>query len=407
MLQQLDIDFLAPEALRDPHAALAQLRADAPIYHVKHRELGSFPWMLTRYDDAIRLLNDERFTKDYARIPGQGEPTGERDYMMEAAAAINRHMLTLDPPDHTRLRALIHKAFTPRMIRELEGRIQEISDELIDGMLQKDQVDFIADFAFPLPVTVIAELLGIPREDRAKFREWSQAIIMGGSTGADMEKVGGAALEFIMYFHEKFDERRAAPKDDLITALVQAEEAGDKLDPQELISMVFLLLVAGHETTVNLLGNGTLALLQHPDQKQLLRDNPDLVRSAVEELLRYDGPVGVSTMRWALEDVEYYGQVIPAGQMVVASLLAANRDPAAFESPNRLDITRTPNKHIAFGNGIHYCVGAPLARLEGAVAFNTLLRRLPNLALAVDVGQLAWNPTILLHGMKSMPVTVR
>ncbi len=407
MLEQLEFDFLAPENLRDPHAALAQLRAAAPIYHVHHMELGAYPWMLTRYDDAIKLLNDDRFTKDYARIPGRGDEKSERDYMMEAAASINRHMLTLDPPDHTRLRALIHKAFTPRMIRELEGRIQEISDELIDGMLQSDSVDFITDFAFPLPVTVIAELLGIPREDRAKFREWSQAIIMGGSTGADMEKVGVAALEFIMYFHEKFDERRAEPKDDLITGLVQAEEAGDKLDPQELISMVFLLLVAGHETTVNLLGNGMLALLQHPDQKRMLSENPDLVRSAVEELLRYDGPVGVSTMRWALEDVDYYGQVIPAGQMVVASLLGANRDPAAFENPNDLDITRSPNKHIAFGNGIHYCVGAPLARLEGAVAFNTLLRRLPSLALAVDVDQLQWNPTILLHGMRSMPVTVK
>lgn len=405
MLERQEVDFLAPDVLRNPHPTLARMREEMPIYHVQHMELGSYPWLVTRYQDGIDLLNDERFTKDYARIPNKGEPT-ERDMMMEAAASINRHMLTLDPPDHTRLRGLIHKAFTPNMIRALEGRIQAITDELIDRMLAKGQFNFISEFAFPLPVTVIAELLGIPQEDQLKFREWSQAIIMGGSTGADMDKVGVAALEFIMYFHEKFDERRAEPKDDLITALVQAEDAGEKLDQQELISMVFLLLVAGHETTVNLLGNGMLALLQHPDQKRLLAERPELIKTAVEELLRYDGPVGVSTMRWALEDVDYYGVTIPAGEMVVASLLAANRDPAMFANPDALDITRNPNKHIAFGNGIHYCVGAPLARMEGAIAFNTLLRRIPNLALTVDVDELEWNPTILLHGMKAMPVTV-
>ena len=221
-----------------------------------------------------------------------------------------------------------------------------------------------------------------------------------------MEKVGAAAIEFIMYFVEKFEERRAEPKDDLITALVQAEEAGDKLDPQELISMVFLLLVAGHETTVNLLGNGMLALLQNPEQKQQLLERPELARTAVDELLRYDGPIGVSTMRWALEDIEIHGQTIPAGEMVVGSLLGANRDPAMFANANGLDLARNPNKHLAFGNGIHYCVGAPLARLEGAIAFPTLLKRLPNLALAVDVEQLEWSQTLLLHGMKAMPVTL-
>lgn len=410
MLDVLEVDLLTPENLRNPHPLLGRMRDEMPIYHVQHMELGSYPWMLTRYEDSINLLNDDRFTKDYVRIPNQQKRTGERsneDYMMEAAAAINRHILTLDPPDHTRLRALIHKAFTPNMIRSLETRIQAITDGLIDRMLEKGEVDFISDFAFPLPVTVIAELLGIPHEDQAKFREWSQAIIMGGSRGADFDAVGVAALEFIMYFHEQFDARRETPREDLLTALVQAEEAGDKLDPQELISMVFLLLVAGHETTVNLLGNGMLALLQHPDQKQLLAEHPELSKTAVDELLRFDGPVGVSTMRWALEDVEYYGVTIPAGAMVVASLLGANRDPEMFANPDTLDITRSPNKHIAFGNGIHYCVGAPLARMEGAIAFNTLLRRVPNLALTVDVDELEWNPTILLHGMKHMPVSVR
>lgn len=409
MLEKIEVDFLSPELLRNPHPTLARMRETTPVYHVQHKELGSYPWLLTRYSDSINLLNDERFTKDDARIPRNGATSGDlspEEMMMAAAGAINRHMLTLDPPDHTRLRALIHKAFTPNMIRALEVRIQQITDGLIDNMQAKGQFDFIREFAFPLPVTVIAELLGVPQQDQQKFGEWSRAIIMAGTGGADMEKVGAAALEFIMYFHEKFDERRENPQDDLITALVQAEESGDKLDQQELISMVFLLLVAGHETTVNLLGNGLLALLQHPDQKQMLAQNPALAKTAVDELLRYDGPVGVSTMRWALEDVDYYGVTIPAGAMVVASLLSANRDPEMFANPNTLDITRTPNKHIAFGNGIHYCVGAPLARMEGTIAFNTLLRRLPNLALTVDVNELQWTPTILLHGMQSMPVSV-
>ena len=406
MLEKLEVDLLAPDVLRNPHPTLAKLRAEAPIYHVQHREMAAYPWLLTRYDDTINLLNDERFTKDFARIPSDNRDKSREDSMMAAAAAINRHMLTLDPPDHTRLRALIHKAFTPKMIREFEVRIQEITNSLIDGMLAKDQVDFIADFAVPLPVVVIAEMLGIPAEDQPKFRRWSQTIVLGGSSSSDLENVGAAAIEFIMYFVEKFDERRAEPKDDLITALVQAEEAGDKLDQQELISMVFLLLVAGHETTVNLLGNGTLALLQNPAQKQQLLEHPELARTAVDELLRYDGPIGVSTMRWALEDVEIHGQKIPAGEMVVGSLLGANRDPSMFANANGLDLARNPNKHLAFGNGIHYCVGAPLARLEGSIAFPTLLKRLPNLSLAVDVEQLEWSQTILLHGMKAMPVTL-
>lgn len=407
MLEKLEIDLLAPDVLRNPHPTLAKLREEAPIYRVQHQEMGSHPWLLTRYDDTINLLNDERFTKDYARIPRDNHNSTDNDRTLNAAAAINRHMLTLDPPDHTRLRALIHKAFTPKMIREFEARIQEISNGLIDDMLAKDQVDFIEDFAIPLPVAVIAGMLGIPKEDQPRFRHWSQTIIMGGSTdSAGMEQVGAAAIDFIMYFVEKFDERRAEPQDDLITALVQAEEAGDKLDQQELISMVFLLLVAGHETTVNLLGNGILALLQNPQQAQQFREHPELARTGIDELLRYDGPIGVSTMRWALEDLELRGQKIHAGEMVVGSLLGANRDPAMFANPNELDLARNPNKHMAFGNGIHYCVGAPLARMEGAIAFPMLLNRLPNLALAVDFDQLECAPTILLHGMKSMPVTV-
>jgi cytochrome P450 len=216
--------------------------------------------------------------------------------------------------------------------------------------------------------------------------------------------VAAAALEFMMYFHNMFDERRANPREDLITGLVQAEEAGDKLETQELISMVFLLLAAGHETTVNLIGNGTLTLLCHPDQMEMLRQNPDLIKSAVEEMLRFEGPVGVSSLRWATEDIEWHGEKVYAGDMVVASLLSANRDPEVFENPDTFDITRSNNKHIAFGSGIHYCLGAPLARLEAGIAFNILLKRLPKLRLAVHPDELEWTDTLLLHGMTAMPV---
>lgn len=396
-------DLYDPETLRNPHPVLAQMRLEAPVYHVNRAEMGGRPWLLTRYDDCINLTKDDRFTKDMLRRPGG--KINPNDIQYQAATSINRHMLTVDPPDHTRLRTLVHKAFTPKMIRELNGRVQQIADGLLDKVEAQGQMEFMNDYAVVIPITVIAELLGIPAEDQAKFREWTQIIVVDGLRGArDSDRMGTAVMEFIMYFHAMFDQRRAEPQDDLITGLVQVEEAGDKLDPQELISMVFLLLVAGHETTVNLIGNGTLALLQHPEQLAKLKANPHLIESAIEEMLRYESPVGATTMRWALEDVELHGQVIPAGDMVLASLLGANRDPHVFENPNVFDIERTPNRHIGFGHGIHYCLGAPLARLEGAIAINTLLRRLPNLALDIAPEKIEWNETILLHSMKALPV---
>lgn len=398
-------DLYSREAFANPHPVLARLRTEAPIFHLSRNEMGSIPWLLTRYDDSVSLLKDDRFTKDRLRKPGN-ENASRNDMMMNAAATINRHMLTVDPPDQTRLRGLVHRAFTPRMIRELEGRIHEIADDLLNRTQNQGQMDLMRDFAIPLPVTVMAELLGVPMQDQGKFREWTQAIVIDGMKKTNAERTGAAVLEFIMYFHDLFDKRRAEPREDLITGLVQVEEAGDKLDAQELISMVFLLLVAGHETTVNLIGNGTLALLEHSDQLKKLQANPNLIESAVEEMLRYNGPVGVSTMRWALEDMEICGQPIQAGEMVMASLLGANRDPEVFENPDTFDIARESksNKHIAFGSGIHYCLGAPLARLEGAIAIQSLVNRLPNLQLDIEPQDIEWNETILLHGMQKLPV---
>lgn len=390
-------DVLAPEVRWNPYPVYALMREEVPVFKTPYYEMGNQPWLLTRHDDCVTLQKDPRFTKSMARMAGDSEE-------MQMAAAINRHMLFADPPDHTRLRSLVQQAFTPRIINEMNDRVQTIADTLIDGLEGTSEFDLIAEYAFPLPIMVISELLGVPHEDREKFRRWSQIMITEGARGGDQELVGTAALEFILYFNDLFEQRRAEPKDDLISGLVQVEEAGDKLDGQELISMIFLLLVAGHETTVNLIGNGTLTLLQHPDQLQLLRDDPTLIRSAIEEMLRYESPVSATTMRWTLEDVEMRGVVIPAGEMVLASLASANRDPSVFDDPDTFDIRRTPNKHMAFGHGIHYCLGAPLARMEGAIAIPTLLRRMPNLALAVDARAVEWNPSILLRGMARMPV---
>lgn len=397
-------DIWSAKTRANPQALYEQMREEAPIYRAVGPMSGNNFWFFTRYDDCMSVLkNDEMIGKEFRKhLPAEvannwGPPPDPNDVF----EVINHHLLDLDPPDHTRLRGLVHKAFTPRVIENLRPRIQQIADDLIDQMQGTGQADLINAFSFPLPITVIAEMLGIPAADRDKFRDWTRTLLFV----PDADENRRAAMEFGMYMNSLIDERRDNPQEDVLSGLIQAEEAGDRLDRMELLSMLFLLLVAGHETTVNLIGNGTLLLLQHPDQMQKLKNDPTLIRSAVEEMLRYNGPVETTTFRWAFEDVEVGGVTIPAGDVVLPALLAANRDPAYFENPNVFDITRENNKHIAFGLGIHYCLGAPLARMEGAIAINTLLKRLPNLQLAVDVDDLQWNESILLHGMKEMPVT--
>jgi cytochrome P450 PksS len=385
------------------HDVYAEMRRVDPVHLAYGPVTGNPFWFLTRYDDCVALLKDPRFGKDmFKSLPPDvskryGEPPADDDPM----AAVNRHMLNLDPPDHTRLRSLVHKAFTPRMIDNLLPRIESITESLLDEIESgPSEFDLIESFGYPLPITVIAEMLGVRAEDRDSFRRWTRILLFGN----DQEQAQIAAMEFVMYIHGLIEARQTHPEDDLMTALIQAEEAGDKLDHQELLSMIFLLLVAGHETTVNLIGNGTLALLRHRDQFDKLRDNPELIRSAIEEMLRYDGPVETTTLRVASDDIELHGRHIQQGDGIMAALLAANRDPAQFPDPDRFDIEREPNRHIAFGNGIHYCLGAPLARMEGAIAINALLRRVPTLELAVEPDALEWNPSLLLHGLAALPV---
>lgn len=291
------------------------------------------------------------------------------------------------------------------MIEQLRPRIQQITDDLFDAVQHQGKMDLINDFAYPLPITVISEMLGIPVADRRQFRSWTQTMVNVGEK-FDQDTAAQTALkEFRHYIVTLLAEKREHPGNDLISGLVQAEENGDKLSEVELISTVFLLIVAGHETTVNLIGNSVLALLQHPDQMQLLRQDPALLHSAIEELLRYTAPVSNASPRFAKEDIAMHGKVICKGEMVIVSLVAADIDPQQFSNPETLDITRQENQHLAFGKGIHYCLGAPLARLEGQIAIGTLLRRMPNLRLAIEPEQLTWNHHISLRGLRSLPVT--
>lgn len=390
-----------------PHAyaAYAAMREETPVYPYTLSN-GERMWVVTRYNDVLSVLKDERFVKDYRRAltPEQLEQLPEA---MRAFDFINRNMLFSDPPDHTRLRALISKAFTPRRIEELRPRIQQIADELLDAVQNTPTFDLLDAYAFPLPIIVISELLGVPHEDQDQFRVWSNTVV-NNETMTPGDPARQAALQaFGAYINQLVARRREEPGDDLISALVQAEEQGDKLNQNELIAMIFLLIVAGHETTVNLIANGVLALLTHPDQLALLKQEPDLIKQAIEELLRYDGPVETSTMRFAREDLVLNGQPIRRGERVLVVLDSADRDETQFERADELDITRQVKQHLAFGHGMHYCLGAPLARLEGQIAIGTLLARMPNLRLAVAPDSLRYRPSLVVRGLEQLPVTAK
>jgi pimeloyl-[acyl-carrier protein] synthase len=385
-----------PEFIADPYPIYHALRAEDPV----HLSPLGF-WVLTRYEDVVATLRDPRFAKEplAAFVAAR---------FGVAMPGVGLSMLDRDPPDHTRLRGLVSKAFTPRVVEGLRPHIQEIVDDLLDRVEGAGAMDLIEDFAYPLPVIVICEMLGVPVADRERFKGWGLDIARGLDAiwlPAESE-VGRQSMAsrhaLTGYFRELIAERRAAPRADLLSALIAAEETGDRLSEEELLATCILLLVAGHETTVNLIGNGTLALLRHPAEMRRLREDPGLVAGAVEELLRYDGPVQ-RTARIPSEDVVVGGRAIGKGELVMPFIGAADRDPAQFREPDRLDITRADNRHIAFGWGIHFCLGAPLARLEGQIAFQTLFRRLPKLALATDRPQ--YRQSLTLRGLSALPVS--
>src|SRR4029450_2209698 len=388
---EVEFNPFLPEFHANPYPFYHRLRAADPVHRT-----GMGLWVLTRYDDVVTVLRDPRFGREgfdqiLANVYGEGA----------------RSMLFRDPPDHTRLRGLVSQAFTPRMIERMRSHIQEIVDRLLDRVQNANAMDVILDLAYPLPVTVICEMLGVPTDAHSGIRQWSADLArsvdaIGMPTDEDIVKRGRAAQQALLdYFRDLIRERRQAPRDDLLSLLIAAQEQGDKLTEGELLITCNLLFVAGHETTVNLIGNGLLALLNHPAALAKLRAGPTLPAGAGEELLRYDSPVQ-RTGRITDTDVEFDGRKIPKGSFVVTAIGAANRDPAHFPDPDRLDITRRDNRHIAFGFGIHFCLGAHIGRVEGQLALGALLERMPHLRLAD--AELQWRESSTLRGLKALPV---
>ncbi len=395
------MNIVSAEFKADPFPFLARLRASEPVYRTTLPDK-TVVWLLTRYDDVSALLRDERFTKNRRRALTE-EQLRKLPWTPPMFRPLERNMLDLDPPDHTRLRSLVHKAFTPSLVEQIRARTQTVADELVDRVVRLGEMDLIKEFALPLPMTIITEILGVPRKDHDKFHKWSQAVVSLTSPSPTLGVIP-SVWKFIRYLRQFFKLRRREPQDDLVSALIKSEEAGDKLNEDELLAMVFLLLIAGHETTVNLIGNGTLALIENPNELNKLLSEPSLVKPAVEELLRYTSPVFTTTERYAREDTMIHGVTIPRGEMTLGVIGSANRDETAFENPIELQITREPNRHLSFGQGIHFCLGAPLARMEAQIAFTTLLRRLPNLKLTTPASSLRWRPSIFLRGLASLPV---
>ena len=392
-LRALGIDLLSAQFIADPYPFYDRLRSAQPILYDAEWNL----WFFSAYEDIAALLRDRRLGRD---LDGAAKPDPRTPFGWLHAHSL----MEKEPPDHTRLRGLVNKAFTPARVEALRPLIERTAHRLLDEVVQRGEMDLLADFAEPLPVLVIADLLGVPQEVRPRLRPWSNRIVAMyelSPSPEDAHCANRAVTEFAACLRGLAAERKLQPQDDLISALVAAEEQGSRLSEDELIATCILLLNAGHEATVNAIANGMLALFHHPDQYALLRRSPQLLKSAVEEMLRYDSPLQLFR-RWVREDVEYKGNGLRKGGQAALLYAAGNRDPARFPDPHRFDITRSDNPHLTFGMGIHYCVGAPLARLEMQVAVQALLERLPNLRLAQEAVE--YRPGYVIRGLKALPV---
>ncbi|MBD3010591.1 MULTISPECIES: cytochrome P450 [unclassified Streptomyces] len=403
------------EFASDPYPAYAWLREHAPV-HRTTLPSGVDAWLVTRYADARRALADPRLSKNPQLHSAAAHAKGKVGIPGERRADLMTHLLNIDPPDHTRLRRLVSKAFTPRRVAAFAPRVRTLTDQLIDAFEERGEADLIHEFAFPLPIYAICDLLGVPREDQDDFRDWAGAMIRhgGGPRGGVARAVKRIRAYLGELIHRKRLElaERAEEEDgeDLISGLIRASDHGEHLTENEAAAMAFILLFAGFETTVNLIGNGVYALLRHPEQRALMQraleeGDERLLAAGVEELLRYDGPVEIATWRFATEPLTLAGQRIAEGEPVLVVLAAADRDPERFAEPDVLDLTRRDNQHLGYGHGIHYCLGAPLARLEAQTAIATLLRRLPGLRLALDPDDLRWRGGLIMRGLRTLPVT--
>jgi cytochrome P450 len=401
--QSSPFGFFSNGVLENPFPMLEQIRAQGGVVPLPLPGADSSrrTWMVTRMDEAVQVLKDHRhFTVDPSRI-GIKFHLGGGDGSSEDRGLFTGSMIFVDEPDHRRLRGLVSKGFTPKFMESLRPHVQQLADELIDRVQDQGAMDLVHDYAFPLPINVISDMLGVPVENRARIRALSESLI-SGNPGEAMR--GDSRREYVEYVSQIIEEKRRNPQDDLISRLIELEEGEDRLSVQELISMISLLIFAGHETTSNLIGIGTLMLLDHPEQFERLKADPSLVPSAVEEMLRFNGPVFATAPRFAVEDIAFGGQQISRGDFMFIVLSSANRDESQFTQPEDLEIARQLNRHVAFGQGIHICLGAPLARLEADIAFTTLLRRLPNLRLNVPRESVTWRVSSTLRGIMSLPV---
>jgi cytochrome P450 len=389
----------------NPFPIFAEVRQRGPVQHVTLAD-GHGAWLVLGYEEAKALLNDARLSKDMqAAFARDSEVLAEGLPGREFA----RHMLAVDPPDHTRMRRLVSAAFSLRRVEKLEPAVCAIVDDLLDRIAEVGpgaRVDLVAAFAFPLPFTVICELLGVPEADRTAFGQCLTTMSSPTLTSEQYDRAKAASDAVVALLRGLVETKRQHPGDDLVTGLIRARDGDECLDEQELLASILQLIIAGHDTTASLIGNGVVALLRHPDQRAALQADPDALPGAVEELLRYDAPVPHATFRYAREDVDVGAVTIPAGEQVIISLASANRDPERFPDPDALDLHRSDQRHLAFGHGIHFCLGAPLARMEGRLALGTLFRRFPELRLAVPVEELHWGhgDGLVLRGLSELPV---
>ncbi|MFD4669584.1 cytochrome P450 [Lentzea sp. NPDC058450] len=403
-LLELDEAFV-----QDPYSVYAKLAEEGPAHRVRMPPgvplIGGLPvWVITGYDAVRAAFADPRLSTDLNRIDGlfaQKEPdSGKRGGFSKVIAS---HMMHTDPPDHTRLRKLVSKAFTGRAVQALRPQIQQVTDELIEALDGRDEVDFLDAFAFPLPIRVICLLLGVPVEEQGNFKDWSSALVSGHSP----EQATAAAGAVAEYLGDLVERKRTATTDDILTALVAAHDLDDRLTTTELISTAYLMFIAGFETTLNALGNGTLHLMSHRDQWEALHQDRTLLPGAVEEFLRLESPLKHATFRCATENLTVGDAEIPAGDFVLLAIASANRDPERFGDPHALDVRRPAAGHLAFGHGIHHCLGAPLARIEVQMAFDSLLDAFPAMTLAADPGDLRWRNSTIIRGLESLPVRLR
>lgn len=398
-----DDDLLTLERTADPYPYLDELRVADPV-HWSDRYRA---WLITPWEDVFTSLRDPRFSSDRIKPVFDTKLTDEQRSERKPMFDVLQHWMVFnDPPNHTRLRGLVNRAFTPKAVAALRPRIEEVVNEQVEQIRDRGSADLIQDFAFPIPAVVIAEMMGVPAEERDLFKDWSDAImaLVFGAAGTPgrREQAQSSMLELTAYLQEMVNHFRANPAENLISDLIQAQEDDDRLSDEEIVSTCTLVLFGGHETTTNLIGNGTRALLQFPDQKQRLIDQPDLIGTAIEELLRFDGPSKMEVRR-AMADIEIRDKTIAEGDQIYFVQSAANRDPDQFDDPNQLDVGRHPNRHCGFGFGIHYCMGAPIARLEGAIAIDALIRALPGLRIGPEPE--VWHPTLISRGMQSFPVS--